>query len=193
MEEKVRTISGDIGQKVEQVYNILQQETHKSTINEIVFVEMFLEFFYNFAKYKKITDDKLLLKWFDLSGSPYNEVDVLDREGKVLFTVPPIYAKSVVISDNLNNGFFNNVTAEYHQNSRMTQEIANNQLVNRLANGPRFLDKSKNKDITQDWINIFKRYNELKINHPNIRYLSDLEEELVIEDEEERPDINFTF
>ena len=60
-------------------------EVDNAVIPESVYIEYFLEYFRDPVKY---ADTPLRAKWTELAGNVYSEVDVLDVEGAVLFTVP---------------------------------------------------------------------------------------------------------
>lgn len=64
-------------------------------LEEYKFVEVFLPFFAG----KPEEEQKYrvnLGNWATVAGNPFNEVDVIDRQGKVLFTVPPIYDRMAI-------------------------------------------------------------------------------------------------
>ena len=129
------------------------------TLPEVVFVEYFLDFF----KSQMNTPDRDLkyAKWIELSGSPYNEVSIIDNEGNILYNVPPIYIKPTLDDSVINTNFSN---------------IANNYMLkhSRLASvGSQYLDgelkkvsdgmKVNNDEIIKRWNAIFLKYQQPSI------------------------------
>lgn len=60
---------------------------------ERTFVQVFLPFFAG--------DEKLMYKadlttWTNFAGGPYREVEVVDAQGKTLFTVPPVFDRTAI-------------------------------------------------------------------------------------------------
>jgi hypothetical protein len=68
--------------------------TNNPKLQERVFVNVFLPLF--------IGEENLynasFQTWFSFAGTPFTSVDVIDENGKVLFTVPPILDRSVINS-----------------------------------------------------------------------------------------------
>jgi hypothetical protein len=65
----------------------------RKEIPEEVFVNVFLPFFSDAPEAdKRVTMDT----WYGISGGAYNEVNVLGRDGRVLYTVPPVMSNRLV-------------------------------------------------------------------------------------------------
>jgi hypothetical protein len=65
----------------------------RQTIAEDMFVSVFLPFFLNAPDVdKRIT----MQTWYGIAGGAFNEVNVLDRAGKVIFAVPPVMSNRLV-------------------------------------------------------------------------------------------------
>lgn len=126
----------------------------KSTIPEVVFKVYFLDFF----KSGMNTPDRdfKYAKWIELSRSPYNEVDVIDNAGNVIFTVPPLYVKPS-IDDSVIDINFSNISSKYILKSNRLKSDADNYLSTELTPiGDKLT--SNTEDITSRWLEIFKRY-----------------------------------
>ena len=65
----------------------------RTTISEELFSNVFLPFFNN----SPTADPRISMNtWYGIAGGAFNEVNVLDRTGKVLYAVPPVMSNKVV-------------------------------------------------------------------------------------------------
>lgn len=84
----------------EQLQQLNEQLTNAAVIDrpripERYFAGLFLPFFAGDAEraYPQVN----LVMWVNrVAGNPYHEVDVIDRDGQVLFTVPPVFDRRAV-------------------------------------------------------------------------------------------------
>jgi len=146
----------ELANAVNAIYQATVVENQVSTLPEVVFKEYFLNFFMN----KMNTPDRALkyAKWIELSGSPYNEVTIIDNTGKSLYNVPPIYAKPI-LSDSVINTTFSNIANTYMlKHNRLASEGSQylNGELKKVADGM----SVKNDEIIQRWSDIFKRYQQ---------------------------------
>lgn len=66
---------------------------NRQTITEELFVNVFLPFF----KDSPEADPRVTMStWYGVAGGAFNEVNVLDRSGAVLFAVPPVMSNKLV-------------------------------------------------------------------------------------------------
>lgn len=73
----------------------------RQTISEDLFVGAFLPFFLN----SPTADERISMKtWYGIAGGAFNEVNVVDRAGKVIFAVPPIMSNKLVAPISGNGG-----------------------------------------------------------------------------------------
>ena len=144
----------ELANAVNAIYQATVVENKVSTLPEVVFTEYFLNFFMN----QMNTPDRDLkyAKWIELSGSPYNEVTIIDNTGKKLYNVPPIYIKPILDESVINTNFSNIANTYMLKHNRLASEGSQylNGELKKIANGMTV----KNNEIIQRWIDIFKRY-----------------------------------
>jgi hypothetical protein len=145
-------------------YNeIVNDNNKKYRLLEIVFVNIFLPFFFKLINSKTIEDQNrikseeksLLYKWLELSGSEYSEVDIIDTNMNVLYTVPPIMANTSI--ENSVNKDFNNIIKNYKNRETRSKLDADKYIESQLST---IDDKIKpiDNNYGQRWLNIFNRY-----------------------------------
>jgi len=149
--------------EVRNTLNLIESELNTNIENgikkvgrlpEYVFVENFLDFFRS-----GLTETKgkpLLLKWLELAGGPYNEVDIIDENGNVIFTTPGIYVRPNI--DLTNKFSFNNMNKTYELQANRMKALGENYLAKQfgvIESQIRLPDATKNK---LRWEKIFKYY-----------------------------------
>ena len=169
----------ELASVMEDIYQTTIVNFKKSTIPEVVFKEYFLDFF----KSGMNTPDKDLkyAKWIELSKSPYNEVDVIDNKGNIIFTTPPLFAKPV-IDPSIIDINFSNIGSTYMMKSNRLQADADNYLAAKLAPLENKVS-ADTENIISRWQNIFVMYSNAEtMTKPNVDlpYLpeSDLDDDI---------------
>lgn len=152
------------------------QETTKKLINEIttvldkdeevrgripeeIFVDNFLEYFKN-IKNAKPEQDPLMYQWLNISGSVYNEVELIDREGNIAAVVPPLISKKAISLDKLDNVEFSQMGDQFELLNKNDGIRAYNYVATELSQLPRCIDKQTTDDDATRWLKIFKRYSK---------------------------------
>jgi hypothetical protein len=139
------------------LYNEIVVETAKvkPVIPETVFKTYFLDFFRTFK-----TNDlqsSLGLKWIELAGSVYSEVDIIDVNGNVVSTVPAIMSRPST-NEQLAKVKFDNIASTFEQKSNVISEMGVNYL-NMALNGLDKLVQPSDNAYVNKWKLLFKRYN----------------------------------
>lgn len=124
-------------------------------IPEIIFKEHFLNFFYKMTKEE--TTSPLALKWIELAGGVYNEVDVVNEAGQVIFTVPSLFTRPNVDDSVLGKMSFSNIAHKFQAKLDRTEAEGLNYLNRELSSLPNNVDSDSANDINR-WMNIFLRY-----------------------------------
>lgn len=83
-----------------------------NVVLEIVFKEYFLDFFFNMAKFEN--NEVLILKWLELSGGPFREVDIIDSNGNTVITIPALYERPEIDYDTMNKKDFSEIAGNFH-------------------------------------------------------------------------------
>jgi len=143
---------------IKKIHDNIKNSLVNSVIPEMVFIEYFLDFFKYPAKH---ADSPLLSKWIELSGGPYNEVDVVNAEGKIIYTVPGAYMPPVANFEILSNYNFANIASNYQMKKKITSAQATNYISTILSTIPDLLRPNVEMYINR-WASIFARYDVTK-------------------------------
>lgn len=145
----------DLNRANDLIFNKLLNDELLSKIPESLFVNYFLPRFLGIVK-----DDKWILEWVSIAGSPTSEVIVFkDGTNEVLYKVP-----SLLNSENL---LFPGGSGQLSQVFQRYQDISNNIPIRGLQFLVEVLN-SKNKELLNQvvmnesinrWMEILKRYN----------------------------------
>lgn len=87
--ETIRTTeTAGMIKEISTIHDELVVKQDKAKMHEMVFTTNFLDFF----KSGEVNDGNAVLgaKWVEFAGSPEGEVDIINNEGKVIATVPPL-------------------------------------------------------------------------------------------------------
>lgn len=143
------------------VFSSLVQNSPKAQLPEELFVSNFLPFFIGVVNAEKNED--FLPTWISIAGTPAADVDIIDRNGKVLFTVPSFidsgFINPLKNTSGLSYSDIVNMAILYGNNiPKQGADVLNKGLsdkVNRLKEkSPEYGKK------IQMWEFIFKRYND---------------------------------
>ncbi len=96
---------------IDGIHNELTVITNNSVL-EIVFKEYFLDFFFNIAKFEN--NEVLILKWLELSGGPFREVDIIDNNGNYVITIPALYERPEIDYGAMNRKDFSEIAGNFH-------------------------------------------------------------------------------
>lgn len=134
-------------------------DVSNTIIPEIVFKEFFLEHFYKLMQVNSTVDvgSPLTLKWIELAGGPYNKVDVLDSNGKTLFTVPSLFLKPKLDETVIKNMNFNSIAGTYEARSNRIHTDGINYLSRELSAIHNSISTINNNE-KEVWVGIFARY-----------------------------------
>jgi len=74
--------------------NVICDNIAESRANAVLPEAVFVEYFLDYLRNPSVQPESTLMgKWIELAGGPYNEVDIINQEAAVLFTVPGVFAK----------------------------------------------------------------------------------------------------
>jgi len=125
-------------------------ESKKAIMDEVVFVNYFLPYFRGDVK-----DKQLIGKWIEYVGGSMNECDVLDNNGILIYTVPPVIA-SIDVEKSMSIPYS---MMEEHIDKEMERLPikASNEYKELLSEA---VDSIIPMDYSEIWKNIFERYEE---------------------------------
>jgi len=152
--KKLTTIKTDA---VKQQINDVASELlviENAKLLESVFVEYFLD---HFKSGLSDIHSALTLKWIELAGSPFNEVDIVNDNGEVIYTVPPLIIRPD-INDSVENMNFQNIIATYQLKKNNMAALGTNYINGQLNNVGSGIEAPNKNIYTERWHNIFKRY-----------------------------------
>lgn len=150
----MNTQTEQISKVIDSITKTLEEsKNEKAIMPESVFKTFFLDFFYKFANHE--VESTTLLKWIELAGGPYNEIDIVDNNANVLFTVPPVYVKPVFVkADGFN---VSELPTTFEQKNSVSPKSANSFLNSKLTEIKSTAVVDGN-NVQMVWISIFKRY-----------------------------------
>lgn len=131
-----------------------------AVIPEDVFVYHFLPYF---SGEKPMTPEtRVMENWVGISGTPTNEVTVVDKAGKPLYKVPPVYDTHVLDVTKRNIGqSMSDIYSGFAMRNNNLPVAANNFLMNELGKRMDGLVGDKEIKLTetqQRWQEIMARY-----------------------------------
>ena len=144
----------------EQINNLFDELVviENAKLPEDIFVEYFLEHF----KYGGgDINNPLNIKWVELSGSVYNEVDIIDDMGNVIYTVPPLLDRATVDEEAIKLNF-SNIAATYVLKSNNLPSVGVNYLNNKIGNLDKMVESKNTNIYSERWASVFNRYNTPK-------------------------------
>jgi len=139
------------------VHEEIVMSHNNAKLPEDVFKEYFLDFFQN-GDVDNI-NTPLMAKWIELSGSPYNEVDVYNNQGNVMYTVPPVLARPTIGDKPITNVDFSNIAGTYKLKANRLTQDADKYLNNKLNGLEKQVVSDSQDTLIRDWHNIFSLYN----------------------------------
>lgn len=141
----------DVGRNLFQQL-VVEAEVHR--LPESIFRNYFLPQFLG-----DIHNDKWVLEWIGIAGSPTREVDVIDGSGKVLFRVPAfLHTRSLFLDSDQSD--LANIINESIERSRNLPIMGHRYLVSGLsAKSQEITNKIDNQDSVDKWTIILDRYN----------------------------------
>lgn len=82
-----------LNSSIKDVHKLLVSgEAVRNTLPEDIFKNYFLPMFAGLETHP----DASVGVWISIAGTPFAEVDIIDKSGQVLFTVPPIFERNIV-------------------------------------------------------------------------------------------------
>jgi len=127
----------------------------KNKLPENVFVEYFLDFF---KDPNKDLNSPILQQWLSIAGGPYNEVDILDHKGNIIYSVPSVYVETSIESD-INNKDFQSIADEYNLKSNRLKSEAD-AFLSQALRGADDMVVFKTDENRKRWAMIFARYKQ---------------------------------
>jgi hypothetical protein len=153
-----------IANQLESVSNFILEDFPVPRLRETIFVSYFLPFF---CAEKSIEEDKrALLAWYNVSGGPMGEVDIVDEADKVLFRVPQLMDTSIIKSQRTpeNRVSIGAITTGAMQANNNIPGSGTRLLLRNLSvKSAEILKTSDKKEIDAErWNQIFVRYGKIK-------------------------------
>lgn len=145
--------------EIDEIFNNLNTVTKESitALPEEVFVRNFLPFFAG----EPVADTINLNVWFGIAGNPYMPVNVVDKSGVVLYTVPAFFDRGAVDISRVDNRAspLHHVLKTAEQLNRVHPKRAEAYFEQQLnMRNMTNLDKALHDRNAQIWEDIFKRY-----------------------------------
>lgn len=135
------------------------EETDKPKITEEAFVQRLLPLLLN----QQEETDVDVTVWLEIAGNPHREIDVADRSGTVLFTVPPLVARTPTLAPTREGRGLNGIgeiLATYSAKQASEHPVAAHVfLEHALRNEILTPDQQLLLECLRKWVFIYERYN----------------------------------
>lgn len=141
---------------IDSLYEEIIENSPKATIPEIVFAQHYVPLLAAYVTGNGDKKSSVLAEWVSIAGTPYNEVDIVDKDGTVIETIPAIMAKPVSGAP-LNKMSVMDITAEFEKRSNAVPELGVKYLE---ANLKQIGDnvKATTDEPAIKWGKLFKKY-----------------------------------
>ncbi len=137
-----------------------EENVRKAKLPEKVFEEFFLPNLNGDDENNGVA----LMKYVEYAGGPYNEVDIIDKDGSTLFTCPPLYNRST--GENKSNIPYSEIAGTYElKKARLAAEADN--YMHSVAGGINDSITIEESSSEFKWNKIFDRYKENEITDEN--------------------------
>lgn len=140
---------------IESIHEDVVATKNKNYIPEIVFKDKFLDYFENLPE--DTSNDPTMQQWVAFSGGPYNEVDVIDKNGNVIYTVPGVLSKPLVDDKLAKDYRFDNIASKFELKHNRLPEEGARYLEAELSGVPKYIKADTETDAAR-WKQIFDRY-----------------------------------
>jgi hypothetical protein len=159
-EEKMNRVRDGI----DMIYADMVENAEHPQLPEEIFRKQFLPLFTT-----GVPDDvrpALITYWIGIAATPWNPVDIIDRQGQILFTVPSLYARDVInTKDGDPSHSYGNIFMNYELQMSNIPIQAQRYFQNALEG--KFTDTvNQSPDVTEEeriWTAIFQHYGLMKV------------------------------
>lgn len=146
-----------IAKQTQDVHDALVTHHECIKMEEELFVGYFLPHFCN--KVPISTQPAIIAQWISIAGSPMSEVDVIDRAGEILYTVPSLFDTSIInVAERKVGDSIADISAEFDLRNNNIPAVAQTFLRNQLQRKLSIVNKHVNDTAQQRWQLIFTRY-----------------------------------
>ena len=161
----IDTATEQIKDSIDYHYNQLVEKPSKelASLPENIFVQYFLPFFCGEKAIEK--DNDVIARWIAVAGNPNKEVNIIDDDDQIIFTVPALVDSTFIDFKNLNKGQpFKNIIANYELHKSQLPIVGENYLRNTIDSRIESLTRDSGIQEANEkrWINIFTRYNKIE-------------------------------
>lgn len=166
MSGKLKDISDQMTDNKNAAISSMINDIHKDIVggivNNTIPYEVFGAYFLDHFKQGGVMDNEapLTLKWLELSGGPYNEVDIVDNNGNLIITTPGMFCRPD-INSGISNINFSGMMDEYNLRANRLHSDGVNYANNSL-NGVSDGVDTKHDEFNFRWETVFKRYDSKK-------------------------------
>lgn len=142
---------------IDLAYSKLSPDENKQKFPLQLFNDYFAPYF--FGQKPLPNDSDIFAAWVGIAGSPMASVDVMNNDGKVEFTVPPLYNTDVISF--LKQNDISSMMNEYQLHSNSLPSVAMKFVENKLLpEADNTINKEKNHPYIEQWGNIASLYNK---------------------------------
>lgn len=137
------------------------EEMSMARIPEIIFVRDFLPMFAGEVPYNQ----DLIAVWYQISGGAFNRVNIVDRKGDVVNTVPPIIDRNVLPTDNKRGESTYSLFVQHESLSQISPMAAQGELSNQLTHKyiPTVGNDVNDSPLKLEWSKLFAAYGKKNV------------------------------
>ena len=160
MSEKMKELSKKLGTRSNDKIKEYISTVHKDFVTEppkaILLEKHFLEYFLPHFKsvHKSDHTKPLTLKWMELAKGGYNEVMIINDDGKPLYNVPPLFKRPVINKDLA----LGDVGGKFNLRANRSHNDGVKFLSTALSDVPDKVVVDKTNTLANRWKKIFERY-----------------------------------
>lgn len=143
----------DMTNQTNDVHSSLVLGNENNQLPEEIFVEYFLPFMA--GKIPIVRESTVVTDWISVAGTPMSEVDLIDKAGNVILTVPSFFDTSNINTEERKPGeSFTDIYSHYDMKMQNIPSAANNFLANQLEKKINNISSEKR----DRWSDILQRY-----------------------------------
>lgn len=153
-----KTMKSNIVKQTNEIHDALIVNHPRVQVEEEVFVAYFLPYF---IKPEALAEHPAVIaQWIGIAGTPMAEVDVIDIDETVLYTVPSLFDTNIINSAERKPGdSIADISAEFDLRNTNIPAIAQTFLRTQLERKLSIVDRKVNDKAHRQWQTIFERYN----------------------------------
>lgn len=160
LQTHIQTQRREIDESMKSVFEAIIPQNSK--LPEDVFKTHFVPFFKGELEHEANANRNVIAEWVSVAGSPMAQVDIIDNDGKTMFTVPPIFdTAGFDVSSHKAGNSIKDIMTEYFQRKGSVPQAATAWLNATLIKKSDDIAKNTegtSLELSQRWRDVLIRY-----------------------------------